>query len=336
MERTDLAVECIGLRRTFVLGGLLRRRGEVEALRGVSLEIPQGQVFGLLGPNGAGKTTTVRILATLLHPTAGEARVLGHDVVRQSREVRRRIGLALGGDRGLFGRITAHENLRYFAAINHLSPAEAARRSDELLELVDLRDRADERVMGFSRGMRQRLHLARALLTDPEVIFLDEPTSGLDPLGARDFRQLVQRLEEMGRTVLLTTHYMLEADQLCKQIAVINHGEVIAAGTPAEIKRRFGQAVVVELRLKEARDSLEEVLSAVPGVLRTEVGSDGFFQTVSVQLRPDADQRAVSAAIGEDSIESLQTRTASLEEAYLALVEGAGPEGKEPTSARTT
>ena len=324
MEPTELAVECIDLRRVFRLGGMLRRKGEVHALRGISLEIPRGQVFGLLGPNGAGKTTTVRILATLLHPSAGEARVLGYDVVRQSREVRNRIGLALGGDRGLFGRITAHENLRYFAAINHLAPAEAARRSDELLELVGLRERADERVMGFSRGMKQRLHLARALLTDPEVIFLDEPTSGLDPLGARDFRQLVQRLEETGHTVLLTTHYMLEADQLCKQIAIINHGQVVATGTPAEIKRRFGQAVVIELRLKEARDSLEALLNAAPGVLRTEVGSDGFFQTAAVQLRPDADQRAVVAAVGEDSIESLQTRTASLEEAYLTLIEGEG------------
>ena len=154
MESTELAVECIDLRRVFRLGGMLRRKGEVQALRGVSLETPRGQVFGLLGPNGAGKTTTVRILATLLHPSAGEARVLGYDVVRQSREVRKRIGLALGGDRGLFGRITAHENLRYFAAINHLPPAEAARRSDELLELVGLRGRADERVMGFSRGMK--------------------------------------------------------------------------------------------------------------------------------------------------------------------------------------
>ena len=206
-------------------------------------------------------------------------------------------------------------------------PAEAARRSDELLELVGLRDRANERVMGFSRGMRQRLHLARALLTDPEVLFLDEPTSGLDPLGARDFRQLVQRLEEMGRTVLLTTHYMLEADQLCRQLAIINHGQVIATGTPSEIKRRFGQAVVLELRLKEARDSLDSLLSAAPGVLRTEVGSDGFFQTATVQLRPEADQRAVVAAVGENSIESLQTRTASLEEAYLALVEGEGSGG---------
>ena len=327
MQPTEPAVECIDLRRTFRLGGMLRRKGEVEALRGVSLEIPRGQVFGLLGPNGAGKTTTVRILATLLHPTSGEARVCGYDVVRQSREVRKRIGLALGGDRGLFGRITAHENLRYFAAINHLMPAEAARRSDELLELVGLRDRANERVMGFSRGMRQRLHLARALLTDPEVLFLDEPTSGLDPLGARDFRQLVQRLEEMGRTVLLTTHYMLEADQLCRQLAIINHGQVIATGTPSEIKRRFGQAVVLELRLKEARDSLDSLLSAAPGVLRTEVGSDGFFQTATVQLRPEADQRAVVAAVGENSIESLQTRTASLEEAYLALVEGEGSGG---------
>src|SRR5439155_17695122 len=140
------------------------------------LEVPQGCVFGLLGPNGAGKTTTVRILATLLTPTTGGARVLGHDVVRDAGRVRRRIGFVLGGDRGLYGRLSGRENLRYFGALNHMPPREAARRARELLETVDLAERADSLVETYSRGMKQRLHIARGLMTDPDVLFMDEPT----------------------------------------------------------------------------------------------------------------------------------------------------------------
>jgi ABC-2 type transport system ATP-binding protein len=205
------AIEVRELTRTYKVGKKLRRgadRRDVEALKGVSFEVPAGQLFGLLGPNGAGKTTTIKILTTLLLPTGGQARVLGLDPARQHRELRRRIGYVFGGDKGLYERISALENLRYFADVYRVPAEVKRRRIDELLETVGLKGRERERVETYSRGMRQRLHIARGLLHDPEVLFLDEPTIGLDPVGARELRETVAGLQASGKTILLTTHYM--------------------------------------------------------------------------------------------------------------------------------
>ena len=232
----SVAIECEELGRRYESRGLLGRRSETVALDGLSLQIPRGAVFGLLGPNGAGKTTTVRILSTLLLPSWGSARVLGHDVEREAKEVRKRIGLALGGERGLYGRLSGRDNLRYFGALQHMAGRDAGRRIDEVLELVGLADAGGTLVERYSRGMRQRLQIGRALLARPEVIFLDEPTIGLDPQGAREFRQLVPDLAASGATVLLTSHYMLEVDQLCETICVINEGREVALGSPEEIQ----------------------------------------------------------------------------------------------------
>src|SRR5215218_103098 len=210
-------VEALDLHRTYRThtGTIRRRSKEIEAVKGVSFEIQKGELFGLLGPNGAGKTTTIKMLITLLIPTSGSARVLGYDVVRDAREVRRRIGYVFGGDRGLYERLSALDNLRYFAELYGVPPRKQKGRIAELVELVGLTGREKERVEGYSRGMRQRLHVARGLLHDPPVLFLDEPTIGLDPVGARELRTLVAALvSEQRKTVLLTTHYMFEADQL--------------------------------------------------------------------------------------------------------------------------
>src|SRR5918912_1456459 len=203
-------IEARQLRRTYrTTTGLFRRRVlEVEAVRGVDFDVGEGELFGLLGPNGAGKTTTIKMLITLLIPTAGEARVLGYDVVRDAREVRRRIGYVFGGERGLYERLSALDNLRYFAELYGVPPREQKRRIGALLDLVGLTGRERERVEGYSRGMRQRLHIARGLIHDPPVVFLDEPTIGVDPVGARDLRATIAALAEAGETVLLTTPYM--------------------------------------------------------------------------------------------------------------------------------
>ena len=188
------AIEAIDLRRTYRThtGVIRRRRLDVEAVRGISFEVRPGELFGLLGPNGAGKTTTIKMLITLLLPTSGSARVMGHDVVSETDEVRRRIGYVFGGDRGLYDRVSAMDNLRYFAELYGVDPAIQKRRIAELLEMVGLAGREREKVEGYSRDMRQRVHIARGLLHDPEVLFLDEPSIGLDPVGARELRQTVQ------------------------------------------------------------------------------------------------------------------------------------------------
>jgi ABC-2 type transport system ATP-binding protein len=233
-------IEVCDLRRTYrTTTGVLRRRAlSVEAVRGVSFEVADGELFGLLGPNGAGKTTTIKMLITLLLPTAGEARVLGLDVVRDAREVRKRIGYVFGGDRGLYERLSGLDNLRYFAELYGVTGRRQRERIDEVLELVGLRGREKERVEGYSRGMRQRLHIARGIIHDPRVVFLDEPTIGVDPVGARELRSTINSLVASGTTVLLTTHYMFEADTLCDRVAVIAKGQIVALGTPRRHRGR--------------------------------------------------------------------------------------------------
>src|ERR671937_1032054 len=233
------AIEAEKLRRSYrtTTGTFRRRAVEIEAIRGIDFEVAEGELFGLLGPNGAGKTTTIKLLITLLIPTSGEARVLGFDVVKDAREVRKRVGYVFGGERGAYDRLSGLDNLRYFAELYGVPPKVQRRRIPELLELVGLRGRERERVEGYSRGMKQRLHIARGLLHDPPVIVLDEPTIGLDPVGARELRSTIAELARAGKTVLLTTHYMFEADALCDRIAVIAKGLIVAEGTPGDLKR---------------------------------------------------------------------------------------------------
>ena len=292
-------VEVENLRRTYkTTTGTIRRRSlEVEAVRGVSFEIGEGELFGLLGPNGAGKTTTIKMLITLLIPTSGSARVLGHDVVKDARWVRERIGYVFGGDRGLYERLSALDNLRYFAELYAVEPRNQKARIQELLELVGLNGREKERVEGFSRGMRQRLHIARGLLHDPPVVFLDEPTIGVDPVGARELRATIASLAQSGKTVLLTTHYMFEADALCDRIAVIARGEIVGAGTPRELKAQVAEGTVVEIEVYGVPDGAVERLRAVEGV-----------RTVAVEDRDQAQILVVGTAPGAELTHALLSR----------------------------
>jgi ABC-2 type transport system ATP-binding protein len=252
------AVEVTGLTKVFEKGRRtiwqrLRRepdkREKFTAVDGIDLRVERGEIFGVLGPNGAGKTTTLRMLATLLEPTSGEVRVLGVDVKANPREVRANLGAMLSGERSLYWKLTARENLEYFAALYHVPPKGQKARINAALTAVKLSDRADDYVERYSTGMRQRLALARALLPDPPLVILDEPTVGLDPQAARDLRDRVRELKRQGRTVLLTTHYMEEADQLCDRIAIIDHGQIVALDTPAALKRRIRAEEVVTLEI---------------------------------------------------------------------------------------
>src|SRR5437763_8432468 len=219
--------------------GLTKRFGEVTALDGIDLEVPARTVFGLLGPNGAGKTTAIRVLSTILEPDAGRAEVLGLDVVRQAKEVRRRIGLA-GQYATVDPNLTGRENLRLIGRLVHLPRQESARRSDALLERFDLTGAADRPVRTYSGGMRRRIDLAAALVNRPPVLFLDEPTTGLDPHSRNEVWAMIGELVADGTTVVLTTQYLEEADRLASRVAVVDEGRVIENDTPARLKARLG------------------------------------------------------------------------------------------------
>src|SRR6202022_655656 len=242
------AIEAIQLRKTYVTsrGFIRRQRVEHVALRGIDLTIGRGELFGLLGPNGAGKTTMVKIFTTLLLPSSGTAKIVGLDVNKDQWAIRKRIGFVFGGERGLYFRLSGLDNLRYFADLYQIPPDVSRRRIQELLEKLGLKGPEHDKVEGYSRGMKQRLPLARGLLNDPETLFLDEPTIGLDPVGARELRVLARDLATAGKTVFLTTHYMLEADEICDRIAVIKKGEIVAEGTPSSIKTRVEDQGIVE------------------------------------------------------------------------------------------
>ena len=236
------------------------------AVDGVDLQIRQGEVFGLLGPNGAGKSTTIRMLCTLLEPTSGWARVNGYDVVREATRVRQSLGTVLAGERSIYWKLTARENLEYFAALYHIPPAVAKKRAGELLERMELSARADDLVEKFSTGMRQRVAISKALIANPPILLLDEPTLGLDPQAARKVRELVGELKAEGHTILLTTHYMEEADLLSDRIGIIDQGKIIALGTPAALKERIQQKDVIRLEIAGWHDELGRRMQEVGGV----------------------------------------------------------------------
>jgi ABC-2 type transport system ATP-binding protein len=298
-------------------------RERFRAVEGVDLEVRRGEVFGLLGPNGAGKTTTMRMLATLLEPTHGTASVLGLDLVAQARDIRRRLGAVLSGERSLYWKLTARENLEYFAALYHLPPRDTRQRIAAALDAVQLADRADDYVEKFSTGMRQRLVLARALLPDPELLLLDEPTVGLDPQAARDLRERVLARRAEGRTVLLTTHYMDEADQLCDRIAIIDHGRIVALDTPAALKRTIEATEVVRLEVASPASSEAALLTHLGRggqVIHSERENGALALTVHCTSARDFVPAAFDAAGATRSqIRHVEVVPVSLEDVFISL-----------------
>ncbi|HKV88433.1 MAG TPA: ABC transporter ATP-binding protein [Candidatus Dormibacteraeota bacterium] len=319
----DVAIEARKLRKTYITTrGLVRReRVEHAALRGVDLAIPRGELFGLLGPNGAGKTTMVKIFTTLLLPTDGQATIAGVDVVKDPWSVRRRIGFVFGGDRGLYWRLSGLDNLRYFADLYRIPPDISRPRIAELLARLGLAGRERDKVEQYSRGMKQRLHLARGLLNDPEVLFLDEPTIGLDPVGARELRVIVRELADSGKTIFLTTHYMFEADAICDRIAVINKGAIVAEGSPSSIKRVVENQGVVEFEVVGlSRDGVAG-LRGLPGVSSVSVAEHELAQLVTVHCARPADVMTQLGLILDGvKLQKVSSREPTLEDAYVQLI----------------
>jgi ABC-2 type transport system ATP-binding protein len=300
--------------------GIVKRYGRTTALQGVDLTVPAGTVYGLLGPNGAGKTTMVRILATLLRPDAGTATVAGHDVVRRPDEVRYRIGLT-GQFAAVDEKLTGRQNLRLFGRLYHLPGRVVRRRADELLERFGLADASARVVRTYSGGMRRRLDIAASLLIQPAVLFLDEPTTGLDPRSRNQVWDLVRDLVRDGTTVLLTTQYLDEADQLADRIAVVDRGRLIADGTPTELKGGIGGArieVVVDDpgALAAASEAIAHATGAAPyvvaGARRVNAVVDGAGGDLLAQTIRALDAQGIA-------VEDIALRRPTLDDVFLRL-----------------
>ena len=298
------AIQCRDLRKTY--------DGKVEAVRGLNLEIQAGECFGLLGPNGAGKTTTIEILEGLLEPTSGEVTILGKTWKSNARELREKVGISLQETR-LGEKLTVRETVALFASF-YREP----RSTMEVLESLQLDEKADSWVGKLSGGQRQRLAVATALVGSPRVLFLDEPTTGLDPQSRRQLWDIIRAFQKTGGTVLLTTHYMDEAERLCDRLAIVDHGQIIAEGSPAELIERLGGHHVIEFSLAGNLHGSAEIWKALPGV--DSVHNDDGLVSLNVRV-PHHTIPALLDAVEKQSaqLEHLTTRQASLEDVFVHL-----------------
>ncbi len=320
-----LELENVG--KTYRMARLLGKAQEVQAVRDLSLRLGPG-AFGLLGVNGAGKTTTIKMLSTLLLPTTGRILLDGLDVVRDVARVRPRVNMIAGGERMLYYRLTGRENLLYFAALYGLSGRQARARVGEVLELVGLAEKADIRVEQYSKGMKQRLSIARGLVNDPDYLFLDEPTLGLDVKIARDLRTFVKEtlVAERGKTVILTSHYMDEIEEICPRLGILSAGRLIFLGTPEDLYRRLGLRLVHSFKVKDHLPGGEEELRRalrLPLVLRPANDASLSFQ---VYTDEDIAQRVFEALSGLGVRQvSYQVERPTLEDALLLLAKEGMP-----------
>ena len=221
--------------------GLTKSFKDVDALKGISFKVPKGEVLGLLGENGAGKTTTLRILATMLKPTKGTAILSGHDILKNQQAVRREIGILFGGESGLYDRLTARENIAYYAELNDISKEEIKERMDYLTKILDMEEYIDRRVGKFSKGMKQKVAIARSIVHNPPIMLFDEPTSGLDVTAARTIHSFIEECRKEGKTVIFSSHSMVEVEKLCERVAIIHKGNIIEEGSIEELKTKYNK-----------------------------------------------------------------------------------------------
>ena len=304
--------------------GLTKRYGKLTALKALNLQVEAGAVFGFVGPNGAGKTTTMRILATLLRPTAGEAWVAGHSVHKERRGVRRAIGY-MPDFFGVYGDMKVWEYLDFFAACYEIPPETRARLTGDLLELVDLAHRRDDYVDALSRGMKQRLCLARSLAHDPQVLILDEPASGLDPRARVEIRELLRELQGMGKTILVSSHILSEIEEVCTHIGIIEAGRLVATGTLEEMRKRIQVQRTVKIGLMGRVEEAQAWLEGRPDVARVEPvagNGDGDLQVTFA-----GDDESLSRLLGElvgagFPVLTFREETGDLEDVFMRLTKG--------------
>ncbi|MBA2255535.1 MAG: ABC transporter ATP-binding protein [Chloroflexi bacterium] len=322
---TPPAIDVRELRRVYKA-----KPDDVTALDGIDLRVESGEFFGLLGPNGAGKTTLIKILTTLLLPTSGAARVFGFDVVADTKKIRRIMNMVAGGEQSGYGLLTTREQLWMFSQFYGMPVRDGWRRVDELIEAVGLSEQRGQKVHTLSTGERQKMNFARGLLNDPWVFFLDEPTLGLDVSAARAVRELVVAWKAAvpGRTILLTTHYMAEADELCERLAIVDRGRILAIGSPAELKKRVQRESLFRLELTSLGRGVA-ALAALPGVVsatlagdQAEAPDDRQTVIVNLALSDDSALGGVISALGPlgAHIVALQKSEPTLEDVFVELV----------------
>jgi len=329
------AIVCENLRRVFVSseGRLFSKKSkEIVALDDVNFSVSKSELFGLLGPNGAGKTTATRILCTLLLPTSGTAHILGYDVVDDARDVQRTVNMVAGGERMLYFRLTARENLAYFAELYNVPKGEVNHRIEDLLELVGLIERQDEPVERFSKGMKQRLQIARGLINDPDVLLLDEPTLGLDVHIARDIRQFIQKdlVEKCRKTVLLTTHYLYEAEEICHRVAFLHNGNIVTIDTPRNLKKMSKRGISIELLVSSISDDILSSLDSLTGVksVSTPEGHNMLGESPAERVVLAVDEEEIIPQIMSTLTElrtkvlSMRVREPSLEDIFVEMTSG--------------
>jgi sodium transport system ATP-binding protein len=239
------------------INNLQKKFKQIEAVKGISFEVKEGEIFGLLGENGAGKTTTLRMLATMLQPTGGTAVVNGFDITKQPEKVRNEIGILFGGEMGLYDRLTARENIAYFAELDDMKKEDISVRIDQLVEILDMKEYVDRRVGKFSKGMKQKVAIARAIVHNPKVMLFDEPTSGLDVTSARVVHEFIRNCKDEGKTIIFSSHSMHEVEKLCSRIGIIHKGAIVDMGTIAEFKQKYGNDDLEEVFMKLVGDKHE-------------------------------------------------------------------------------
>ncbi|MHA2169054.1 MAG: ATP-binding cassette domain-containing protein [Candidatus Hodarchaeales archaeon] len=305
--------------KTFQLGKVFKSNSEkILAVNSLSCDIPKGSIVGLLGPNGAGKTTTVRMLATILRPTTGGAIVAGYDILQDPLLVRKKIGIS-SETPSLYGRLTAKRNLRFYADLYGVPRDRRDERIVELLNEFDLSDAIDRKVETYSKGMKQKLSVAKALLHDPEVLMLDEPWAGLSPTATRELRGMIENLsKEHRRTILISTHNLAQAERLADDLIIISHGKLIASGTPAELRRKYMIQPHVQVRV-ETKFDVEDVVSTLEFVTGVEESSENIteFSIRSFADTPDLVHHLVQQGV---RIHDVRELIPSLEDVYIDLV----------------
>ncbi len=296
------------------------QKSSVEALQSVSLDVQAGEVFGLLGPNGAGKTTLIKILTTLLLPTAGDAWVNGYHVIRQENQVRASVGCMLMGERGLYWKLTGRENLEYFGALYHLPPAERKRKAQEIIDLLGLKDLADRTVETYSSGQKMSLAFGKALINDAPLLVLDEPTNTLDVPSASELRATVRDLNAQGKTIIYTTHIMSEAETLCKRVAIIDHGQLLALGTIAELKASLGRSQVTRIEGVITSKSLAAIrqLPEVEQASRTSLETIDLLTVVTRQGHENLPQLIETLNRTGALIQKIAPEEVTLEDVFIA------------------